>query len=71
MSVTHHFNISFIHSQNYLNKVPKQHVSQHLCLFPYLYILALHYYFVDLYLLVEDYIEILHVHPLLPPYTAM
>lgn len=48
----------------------KQHISHHLCLFSYLYILASHHYFVDLCLLLEDYIEILHVHPPLPPYTV-
>lgn len=66
----HHFYISFIHSQNYLDKVHKQDSSHHLCLFSYLYILALHCYFVDLCLFLEDYTEILPTHSSLPLYTA-
>lgn len=62
----HHFSISFIHSQNYLKKVHKQDSSHHLCLFSYLYILALQCYFVDLCLFLEDYIEIPPTHPPLP-----
>lgn len=70
ISVLHHLHICFVHSKNYLDAVHKQHISHHLCLFSYLYILASHHYFVDLCLLLEDYTEILHVHPPLPPYAA-
>lgn len=70
ISLLHHLHTCFIHCKNYLNKVPKQHISHHLCLFSYLYSLALHHYFVDLCLVLEDYIEILRGHPPLPPHAA-
>lgn len=69
-SSLHHFYISFIHSQNYLDKVHKQDPSNDLRLLSYLYILVLHYYFVDLCLFSEDYIEILPTHPPLPLHIA-